>query len=74
MKQLFEELKSRQSAWIGALIGLVLGLFLILFGFWETLFILILAGAGYYIGKKFFSNKEDLKELLDRILPPGRFR
>jgi uncharacterized membrane protein len=74
MKQLFEQLKTHNSAWIGALIGLILGLFLILFGFWETLFILILTGVGYYIGKKFFSNKEDLKELLDRILPPGRFR
>ena len=74
MKQLFEKLKTHNSALIGALTGLTLGLFLILFGFWGTLFILILTGAGYYIGKKFFSNKEDLKELLDRILPPGRFR
>ncbi len=74
MKRLFEELKAHNSAFIGGFIGFILALFFILFGFWKTLFVLILTGVGYYIGKKFFSNKEDLKELLDKILPPGRFR
>ena len=74
MKRLLEELKTHNSAFIGGSIGFFLGLFLILFGFWKTLFVLILTGVGYYIGKKFFSNKEDLKKLLDKIIPPGRFR
>lgn len=74
MKRFLTDLKLHNTGVIGSLIGFGLGLFLILFGFWKTLFVLLLTGAGYYIGKKFFSNKEDLKELLDRIIPPGRFR
>ena len=74
MKRLIEELKTHNAAFIGGAIGLFLGLFLIIFGFWKTLFVIILTGAGYYIGKKYFSNKDDLRELLDKILPPGRFR
>ena len=75
MKRFLEDLKTNHpAAWIGGSVGFLLGLFLILFGFWKTLFIIILTGAGFYIGKKFLSNKDDLKELLDKILPPGRFR
>ncbi len=74
MKRFLDELKKHNSAFIGALAGFLLGLFLILFGFWKTLFVILLSLVGYFIGKKFFSNKEDLKELLDKILPPGRFR
>lgn len=74
MKRFIEELKTHNSAFIGGSVGFLLGLFLILFGFGKTLFLIILTGVGYYVGKKFFSNKEDLKELLDKILPPGRFR
>ncbi|MHB1485389.1 MAG: DUF2273 domain-containing protein [Saccharofermentanales bacterium] len=74
MKRIFDEFKKFDVAVIGGSLGFVLGLFLILFGFWKTLFVFFLTGAGYYIGKKFFNNKDDLKDLLDRILPPGKFR
>jgi uncharacterized membrane protein len=74
MKRIFEGLKDQNAAVIGALIGFFLGFFLILFGFWKTFFLIILTVAGYYIGKKYFSNKEDLKKLLDKIFPPGKFR
>lgn len=74
MKRFFEGLKDQNVAVIGAIIGFSLGFFLILFGFWKTFFLLILTLAGYYIGKKYFSNKEDLKKLLDKIFPPGKFR
>lgn len=74
MKRIIDELKTHNAAYIGGSMGFGISLFLILFGFWKTLFVLFLTGGGYYVGKKFFSNKEDLKELLDKILPPGRFR
>ncbi len=74
MKRFLEELQSHNSAFIGGTAGFILGLSLILFGFWKTLFVILLTVIGYYIGKKYFSNKEDLKALLDKIIPPGRFR
>ncbi len=74
MKRIFDEFKKLNYAYIGGAIGFFLGLSLILFGFWKTLFILTLSVAGYFIGKKYSNNKEELKELLDKILPPGKFR
>jgi uncharacterized membrane protein len=63
-----------RSGWIGALAGFGLALSLILFGVLKTLFLLVLSAAGYYIGRRFFSNRKEIRDLLDRLLPPGRFR
>ena len=56
---------------IGALIGLVFSLLVIRFGFWWALFITVFVLAGYLIGKRLDDTKEDVWELLDRLLPPG---
>ena len=40
----------------------------------KTIFIAICVLAGYYIGKKISDDKEYIKNLLDRILPPGTYR
>jgi uncharacterized membrane protein len=74
MKKFLENLNLHNIAVISALSAFFLGLLLILFGFWKTLFLILITLVGYYFGKKFLSNKEELKKLLDRILPPGRFR
>lgn len=63
-----------RSGLIGALAGFGLALSLVLFGLWKTLFLLVLSAAGYYIGRRFFSNRKEIRDLLDRLLPPGRFR
>jgi uncharacterized membrane protein len=42
----------------------------IVLGFFRTVFLLILMAGGYILGGK-VDSKEDLLELLDRILPPG---
>lgn len=59
-----------QGKIIGSFIGLVLAVFILLIGFPRTLLIALFVFVGYYIGKK-IDNKEDLVELLDRILPSG---
>lgn len=59
-----------QGKIIGSFIGLILAVFILLIGFPRTLLIAVFMFAGYYIGKK-IDNKEDLIELLDRILPSG---
>ncbi len=63
-----------RSGYIGALAGFGLALLLVLFGFLKTVFLLLLSAAGFYIGRRFFSNRKEIRDLLDRLLPPGRYR
>ena len=58
----------------GAATGLILSVFILLIGFPRTLFIAISVGIGYYIGKKVTEDKDYIRNLLDRILPPGTYR
>ena len=58
---------------IGVSIGLVLGLLILAIGFFQALFVLFCMVVGYVIGKR-IDDKEDLMEILDRLLPPGTHR
>jgi uncharacterized membrane protein len=58
----------------GALIGFGLAVFIIIVGFFKTLFIALLSGLGYYIGKRLSGDKDYIKNLLERVLPPGMNR
>lgn len=58
----------------GALIGLLIGVSILLFGFFRMLFIALCIGIGYYIGKRLNDDKEYIRNLLDRVLPPGTYR
>jgi uncharacterized membrane protein len=69
-----DDLNENRSGLIGAGIGVGLALCLILFGVLKTLFLLLLGVAGFYVGRRFFSNRKEFREILDRLLPPGRFR
>lgn len=71
---LIDFLQGKNPGVIGALAGLFLGLLLVIFGFWKSLFVLFLTVGGYILGVSAFANAESFKRLLDRILPPGRFR
>ncbi|WP_018703166.1 MULTISPECIES: DUF2273 domain-containing protein [Sporomusaceae] len=51
-------------------IGLFFGVLVLALGFFRTLFLFLCIGIGFFVGKR-LDNKEDLLELLDRILPPG---
>lgn len=59
---------------IGAATGLLLAVLILLLGFFRVLFIAIFIGVGYYIGKRIHSDKDYIKNLLDRVLPPGTYR
>jgi uncharacterized membrane protein len=78
MKNIWQDLsalfKGKNPALAGAAIGLALALTLVLFGFWKTLFIILMTAAGYYLGNRLFSNPEDFRNLLDKLLPPGKYR
>ncbi|MDR0287163.1 MAG: DUF2273 domain-containing protein [Clostridiales bacterium] len=58
----------------GSLAGLLIGLSVIFIGFFQTLFIAICVFIGYYIGKQLEKDKNFLRHLLDKILPPGTYR
>ncbi|HEX3027982.1 MAG TPA: DUF2273 domain-containing protein [Clostridia bacterium] len=58
----------------GMLIGIVIAVILLILGPIRTLIIALFAGIGYYIGKRITDDKDYIKNLLDRILPPGTYR
>ncbi len=58
----------------GAAAGFVLAVLILVLGFLKVLFIAILTGVGYYIGKRMHEDKNYIKNLLDRVLPPGTYR
>ena len=40
-------------------------------GFLWTLFVAICVAVGYFVGRQLDEGKEDLIDVLDRLLPPG---
>lgn len=57
----------------GTAIGLLIGIFIITFGFFRTIFVLLCMIAGYVIGKR-IDEKEDIMDILEKLLPPGYHR
>jgi uncharacterized membrane protein len=57
---------------LGVVIGLSVGLGIRYLGFVWTLFIAMCGVVGYFIGRRLDESNEDILELLDRVLPPGR--
>ena len=74
ISRILDLLKDRNAGLIGGAGGFLLAVLLVVFGFLKTLFIVIVTLAGYLIGVKLFSDKERLKNFLDKIIPSGRFR
>lgn len=70
LQNLWENYRGRL---VGSLFGLVIGAMFLILGFFQTIFLLICITAGYLLGKR-IDNKEDLMDVLDRLLPPGHHR
>ncbi len=70
MHEIWEDYRGRL---IGVVIGLTIGLLFLYMGFFRTIFLLICIGLGFFIGNR-VDNKEELLDLLDRLLPPGYHR
>ncbi|HHY03953.1 MAG TPA: DUF2273 domain-containing protein [Thermoanaerobacterales bacterium] len=71
MDSFFDNWQGNSGKIIGVLIGVIVGITILLFGFFKSIFIVFCAIIGYYIGK-IVDNKESLRDVLDKILPPGR--
>ena len=66
--------KAHKGEILGAGIGFALAVTVLLLGILKAIFIVICVVFGYYIGKKLSHDKDYVKNLLDRILPPGTYR
>lgn len=58
---------------IGMLIGLTFSILTISIGIIKTIFIFLCVYGGYYFGNK-IDKKENIEEVLDKILPLGKFK
>ncbi len=73
-RKLIEEIWQHHSGKIvGVTAGFAIGVLIIVFGFFQTLFVLLCMIAGYVIGKR-IDEKEDIMDILDKLLPPGYHR
>ena len=57
----------------GLLIGFFVGMLIIAIGFFQALFVFICMVVGYIVGKR-IDEKEDLLDIIDKLLPPGTHR
>jgi len=68
--RLFGEISlNHRGRFLGAIAGLILGLFLIHFGILKTLVIILFTFIGYIAGGRLDSSNEDIMDVLDRMLP-----
>ncbi|MFW6287712.1 MAG: DUF2273 domain-containing protein [bacterium] len=67
--QLTEIFTYNKGKIIGALIGFVFGLLVLIIGFWKTLLVLFCTVLGYYIGSR-WDLEGDFRKILDKLLPP----
>lgn len=73
-QKLFEFYRDHRGEILGAGTGLLIAVIVLLLGVLKALFVVICVVIGYYIGKRLSQDKDYVKNLLDRILPPGTYR
>jgi uncharacterized membrane protein len=72
--KLLEEIWLHHSGKIsGVTIGLLVGIFILAVGFFQTLFVMICVIIGYVVGKR-IDEKEDIMDILEKLLPPNYHR
>ncbi|WP_353095883.1 DUF2273 domain-containing protein [Tissierella praeacuta] len=70
LREILELINNNKGKFFGAFLGLLLGITILIIGFFKTLFIFICTCIGYIIGSKSYKNI-NFREILERILPPG---
>ncbi|NSW91354.1 MAG: DUF2273 domain-containing protein [Firmicutes bacterium] len=73
-RNLAEYYNSHRGAIIGGIIGLVVGVAFLIFGFFKVLFVALCIGLGYYIGKNISEDKNFIRNLKDRLFPPRMYK
>lgn len=71
INSLIEKIKERNSGkTIGTMIGFFIGTLILYIGFLKTLFVIVCALIGFFIGKR-ADDKDDLLEIVNKIIPSG---
>lgn len=70
LTELLIKINNNKGKFFGALLGFLIGIMILSIGFFKTLFVFICTSIGYALGSKRFRNI-NLRELLEKILPPG---
>lgn len=70
------QLKNHYKRSIGLILGLIISLSIVNFGFFKTLFVIVCMGIGLYLGNNFDDDEYFGEELLYKIkqLLPHRYR
>ncbi len=74
LRRLYKFYRNHFYAVNGALIGLAVGFSFVFLGLLKTLFVALCVCVGAYIGRQMQKDKNFLRNLLDKILPPGSYR
>lgn len=56
---------------VGVVIGFLIALIFIFFGFWRGLITIILMGLGFFVGR-FWDKEKRLPDSIEKFLPPRR--
>lgn len=71
IKLLLEEAwHNHRGKLVGTILGIIIGISILLFGFFKTLFIMICGLIGLFVGKR-VDEKDDLIDIVEKIIPPG---
>lgn len=71
IKLLLEEAwHNHRGKLVGTILGIIIGISILLFGFLKTLFIMICGLIGLFVGKR-VDEKDDLMDIVEKIIPPG---
>ncbi len=65
-----EALGDKKGRTIGGIIGFIIGILILIIGFFKTLFIVICTWFGYYVGKV-IDDRENFNDILRKIIPPN---
>jgi len=71
IKLLLEEAwHNHRGKLVGTILGIIIGISILLFGFFKTIFIMICGLIGLFVGKR-VDEKDDLMDIVEKIIPPG---
>ena len=71
-KELLNLWRNHRGASVGLATGTMIAVAMLIFGFWQTVFVLFMAAAGLWLGHEYDSKADawlDLKETMARFLP-----
>lgn len=70
LKDLVALINNNRGKFFGALLGFLIGITILIIGFFKTLFIFICTCIGYTLGSKSYKTI-NFRELLEKVLPPS---